>query len=396
MDAGDGAAAQREVQVGAAADLKRERFDVDAALDAVGDETPVQRPDCRFGVHGVASGPAAASAAAAAPPAERAGWPRPAWSANFNIAHGIEMPLSGNRQCGNGRRTGRPAQPASVRDQTCGRLGLFRPSAQSFKVLPRRTPQSRPVALHVLSSQRPVLRLRLDRVRSPHRHITNSPSAGTRTSRAATMYDRHAASHSRTAVADRLGHDLSAAGPGVDQGDGAECHLYRGAAAQAPGARRRPAPAGMLAQNACLPFGMITEIMNSLRKRQLVVHSNGNTFNDYEYALTEAGPDPGAPAAARIGLRRPGAGDADRLHPVGRSPVDRQRVPRRGAARARPARASPSSRGCWRASARRSTPAPDCFCSERRATARRPWPATSRSASASTSGCRTRSSKTVS
>mgnify|MGYP006369321637 CR=1 FL=1 len=45
----------------------------------------------------------------------------------------------------------------------------------------------------------------------------------------------------------------------------------------------------MLAQNACLPFGMITEIMNSLRKRQLVVHSNGNTFNDYEYALTEAG-----------------------------------------------------------------------------------------------------------
>ena len=45
----------------------------------------------------------------------------------------------------------------------------------------------------------------------------------------------------------------------------------------------------MLAQNACLPFGMITEIMNSLRRRQLVVHSNGNTFNDYEYALTEAG-----------------------------------------------------------------------------------------------------------
>lgn len=44
-----------------------------------------------------------------------------------------------------------------------------------------------------------------------------------------------------------------------------------------------------LAQNACLPFGMITEIMNGLRKRQMVVHSNGNTFNDYEYALTEAG-----------------------------------------------------------------------------------------------------------
>src|SRR4051794_24354028 len=43
----------------------------------------------------------------------------------------------------------------------------------------------------------------------------------------------------------------------------------------------------MLSQNACLPFGMITEIMNSLRRRQMVVHSTGNSFNDYEYALTE-------------------------------------------------------------------------------------------------------------
>ena len=45
----------------------------------------------------------------------------------------------------------------------------------------------------------------------------------------------------------------------------------------------------LLSQNACLPFAMITEIMNSLRRRQLVVHSNGTTFNDFQYTLTEAG-----------------------------------------------------------------------------------------------------------
>ena len=44
-----------------------------------------------------------------------------------------------------------------------------------------------------------------------------------------------------------------------------------------------------LSQNSCLPFAMVTEIMNSLRRRQLVVHSNSNMFNDYEYSLTEAG-----------------------------------------------------------------------------------------------------------
>ncbi len=45
----------------------------------------------------------------------------------------------------------------------------------------------------------------------------------------------------------------------------------------------------VLSQNACLPFSMVTEVMNSLRRRQLVVHSNSNTFNDYEYSLTESG-----------------------------------------------------------------------------------------------------------
>ena len=45
----------------------------------------------------------------------------------------------------------------------------------------------------------------------------------------------------------------------------------------------------VLSQNSCLPFGMVTEVMNSLRRRQLVVHANSNMFNDYEYTLTEAG-----------------------------------------------------------------------------------------------------------
>lgn len=44
-----------------------------------------------------------------------------------------------------------------------------------------------------------------------------------------------------------------------------------------------------LADQMCLPFGLLEEVFQSLRARQLLVHAGAAAFNDYYYALTEQG-----------------------------------------------------------------------------------------------------------
>ncbi len=44
-----------------------------------------------------------------------------------------------------------------------------------------------------------------------------------------------------------------------------------------------------LADYVCLPFGLLDEVIQSLRARQLLVHAGAAAFNDYYYALTEQG-----------------------------------------------------------------------------------------------------------
>ena len=44
-----------------------------------------------------------------------------------------------------------------------------------------------------------------------------------------------------------------------------------------------------LAQHICLPFHMFSDLLTSMRERQIIVHSGSAPFNDYIYALTEKG-----------------------------------------------------------------------------------------------------------
>ncbi len=44
-----------------------------------------------------------------------------------------------------------------------------------------------------------------------------------------------------------------------------------------------------LADQICLPYGLLDEVIQSLRARQLLVHAGAAAFNDYYYALTEQG-----------------------------------------------------------------------------------------------------------
>jgi predicted ATPase with chaperone activity len=53
-----------------------------------------------------------------------------------------------------------------------------------------------------------------------------------------------------------------------------------------------------LADQICLPFGLLEDVIQSLRTRQLLVHAGSAAFNDYYYALTDQGN-----AAAQRALR---------------------------------------------------------------------------------------------
>jgi len=44
-----------------------------------------------------------------------------------------------------------------------------------------------------------------------------------------------------------------------------------------------------LADQVCLPFGILEDVIQSLRTRQLLVHAGAAAFNDYYYALTDQG-----------------------------------------------------------------------------------------------------------
>ena len=91
-----------------------------------------------------------------------------------------------------------------------------------------------------------------------------------------------------------------------------------------------------------------------------------------------AGPDAGDGLSGGLRLRRPGARAADGLRDLGRGPVDHRRGPRPGQAGRRPSatfRSIPISSTAW---GRRSTRAPACSSTGRRATANRPSPSGSR------------------
>ncbi len=46
-----------------------------------------------------------------------------------------------------------------------------------------------------------------------------------------------------------------------------------------------------IAKHICLPFGVLDELLHSLRSRQLIVHTGSAPLNDYIYILTEQGQD---------------------------------------------------------------------------------------------------------
>ena len=48
-----------------------------------------------------------------------------------------------------------------------------------------------------------------------------------------------------------------------------------------------------IANQLCLPFGILEDLLLALRSRQVLVHQGQAPLNDYYYALTEQGLEPG-------------------------------------------------------------------------------------------------------
>src|SRR5688500_18176339 len=48
-------------------------------------------------------------------------------------------------------------------------------------------------------------------------------------------------------------------------------------------------PGRTLADKTCLPFGVVTKVLETLRTRKLVGHGSAARFNDFTYVLTERG-----------------------------------------------------------------------------------------------------------
>src|SRR5437879_5862110 len=44
-----------------------------------------------------------------------------------------------------------------------------------------------------------------------------------------------------------------------------------------------------LAASVCLPFGIVSKVLDSLRSRKIVGHTNGAALNDFVFTLTELG-----------------------------------------------------------------------------------------------------------
>ncbi len=62
-----------------------------------------------------------------------------------------------------------------------------------------------------------------------------------------------------------------------------------------------------MAKRLCLPFKLLSDVLMSLRERQIIVHKGSAPLNDYIYELTERGRER-AHSACRLRLCRTGSG----------------------------------------------------------------------------------------
>jgi len=124
-----------------------------------------------------------------------------------------------------------------------------------------------------------------------------------------------------------------------------------------------------IADNICLPLPLLEPIYQSLRQRQLFVHTGSAQLGDYVYTLTDQG-------------RQRAKAAMEQCSYIGAAPVpldeyivsvDAQSVRAEAPRRAQLQKlspTSPSSRRFWTRSAPPLTAARGCSCTERRATAR--------------------------
>ena len=123
-----------------------------------------------------------------------------------------------------------------------------------------------------------------------------------------------------------------------------------------------------LAGHLCLPYHMFSDVLQSLRERQIIVHKGSAPFNDYCYALTEGGRDRAGVARKRV---LTSARPRSRLPIMCCRPKRKRFVPSRHAVKIciRPSRIFPSTKRCLIPWAPRSTREPDCFSTASPATA---------------------------
>ncbi len=123
----------------------------------------------------------------------------------------------------------------------------------------------------------------------------------------------------------------------------------------------------------CLPFGILEGVFQSLRTRQVIMHTGSAALSDYSYSLTEQGRTRAQSyleACAYVGPAPVPL--ADYVLSVASSD-DSGRSPQAGPIDRGVCRHFSRTPCCSRAWARQSIPAPDCFSTARRATANRPW-----------------------
>ena len=148
-----------------------------------------------------------------------------------------------------------------------------------------------------------------------------------------------------------------------------------------------------IADNLCLPMAILEDRFVAMRQRQEIAPTGVGDARRPCLSPDRRRARPGTAGAARVCLRRPGAGAARRLHQLGPRPNDFVRAAAKAAARKGVLRYSRRAGDAQPAWARRSMPARACSSTVRRATARRRSPNGSRAASARTFSFRTRSSK---
>jgi hypothetical protein len=143
-----------------------------------------------------------------------------------------------------------------------------------------------------------------------------------------------------------------------------------------------------VAKHVCLPFGALEALYQTLRTRQLIVHTGSAPVNDYYYTLTEQGRQRAQAALATCAYAGPAPVPlVDYVLSVEAQTIRAESPKRHQLEKAFSDISIPT---CSRAWARPSTRARGCSSTGRRATASRRWPGGSRCASARRSGCRRR------